>query len=125
MIEVLIYIFSIAMQLAGAVILILKYWTGSSKKQLEEIQTKRTYVEGEILYLGISEPNDQEFIEELWINRLAFIFLAIGYLSGVWGDISNSNKWLTLLMIVLLTIVIVFAGKCFARKKGKPYQKMD
>ncbi len=116
--EKCIYILSIALQLAGAILLIIKYWFGSDKRQLSEIQRKRMKVENTTLLLGENVPNDNEFLEELWLSRIAFIYIACGYLLGIWGDVLNANKWVIAGFIVVVTSILVFTGKIFSKSKS-------
>lgn len=113
-----IYILSIALQLAGAILLIIKYWFGSAKRQLSKIQGKRTRVENSTLILGDNVPNDNEFLEELWLSRIAFIYMAGGYILGIWGNVIDANKWIIAALIVVVTSILVFIGKMISKNKS-------
>lgn len=118
-----IYVISIALQLSGAILLIIKYWFGSAKEQLSRIQNKRTRDVGEgHIILGDSLPSDQEFIEELWISRIAFIYIAAGYIVGIWGSIESTNKNHIALMTILISFILVYIGKVISYLKGKHFQ---
>lgn len=117
--ETCIYIFSTALQLAGAILLIIKYWFVSEKKQLTRIQGKRTRVENETLILGENVPNDSEFLQELWLSRIAFIYIACGYIFDIWANVSNANKWVIAGLIVVATGIFVGLGKLISVVKRK------
>ena len=120
--EKCIYTVSIALQLAGAILLIMKFWSGSAKRQLAEIQKKRTHIENTTLIIGDSGPKDHEFIEELCLNRTAFIYLAAGYIIGIWGNLTDANKWRIALLIIIETSIFVGVGKLISWKWGKAYK---
>ena len=120
--EKCIYTVSIALQLAGAILLIIKFWSGSARRQLAEIQKNRTHVEGTVLIIGDSGPNDHEFIEELCLNRTAFIYLAAGYIVGIWGDLADANKWCIALLIIIEASIFVGVGKLISWVRGKAYK---
>ncbi len=118
-----IYAISIALQLSGAVLLIIKYWFGSSKDQLASIQRKRTHIENETIVIGDTGPSDQEFIEELWICRIAFLYIATGYIVGIWGNIESTNRYCLALLIAFISCILVIAGKVISYSFGKPFHK--
>lgn len=120
--DMCIYTVSIALQLAGAVLLIIKFWSGSAKRQLAKIQDKRTRAENTTLIIGDNTPTDCEFIEELCLSRTAFIYIAVGYIVGIWGDLSNAPKWLIALLIIIETSIFVGVGKIISWKWGKAYK---
>lgn len=122
-IEIFTYILSIALQLAGAVMLIIKYWFGSAKKQLEKIEKSRASVKGEALALANDKPSDKEFVEELCMSRFAFIYIAVGYIVGIWGDISDANKCCIACIIIILAVLLVLLGEWVSYLKCKNINK--
>lgn len=117
------YMISIAFQLSGAILLIIKYWFGSAKDQLTHIQNKRTRDEGGgNIIMGDSLPSDQEFIEELWLSRIAFLYIAVGYMIGIWGNVDNINKCFAAFMILFMSCLFVIIGKVISYSMGKPFQ---
>lgn len=122
--ETWVYMISIAFQLSGAILLIIKYWCSSAKNQLTRIQNKRTHDEGGgVLILGDSLPSNQEFIEELWLSRIAFLYIAVGYIVGIWGNVESTNKYFATLMIIIMSCLLVIAGKGISYLLGKPFQR--
>ena len=121
-IEIVAYIISIAFQLAGAVMLIMKYWSGSVKKQLDEIQKRRTGVEDEAIHLAGFEPSDKEFVEELCMSRFAFIYITVGYIVGIWGNNSDTNKCYIACIIFIIAVSLVLLGERVSCLKGEKYQ---
>ncbi|MGN0680884.1 MAG: hypothetical protein ACI4LY_02615 [Candidatus Fimisoma sp.] len=119
------YIIAISFQLAGALLLIVRYWFKSVEDQLKYIEGKRTHTEGNTLMLGASQPNDSEMVEEIWLNRLAFAYIAVGYLLGIWGDPLSVNRWWITLAVVLLVCILVVIGKRHSEKEASKYAKAE
>ena len=94
------YLGAISFQLAGAVLLLVQYCFKSIESQLKSIAVKRTHLDGSVLYLGETKPNDCELVEEIWSNRLAFLYIALGYFVSIFGDPLDINKLLIALIIV-------------------------
>lgn len=122
--ETWVYMISIAFQLSGSILLIIKYWCSSAKNQLARVQNKRTRDEGGgVLILGDSLPSNQEFIEELWLSRIAFLYIAVGYIVGIWGNLESANKDFVSFMIFMMSCLFVFVGKIISYLMGKAFQR--
>ena len=106
--EVLVYIFSISFQVAGAMILLL--FTLSTKR-LEII--KRFSGTGMILRNGDTGElnyNENEFVNtfrEGYLNKAAITFIAIGYFAGVFGEIGQNNRVLVAFCVITFTTIIL------------------
>lgn len=115
----IVYVLSISLQLAGASLL-----SWSSFKDFGE-QIYRSYSNRERESLPISEDNGKTFdvspqtvreiVTNIFLNRVAFIDLAVGYLIAVWAN-NSSNVWITFFLIIFLTVLIAKAEKYFASK---------
>mgnify|MGYP004455942557 CR=1 FL=1 len=117
------YLGAISFQLAGAVLLLVQYCFKSIESQLKSIAVKRTHLDGSVLYLGETKPNDCELVEEIWSNRLAFLYIALGYFVSIFGDPLDINKLLIALIIAVISSVLVFAGHKFAKWSSRKYHK--
>ena len=114
-----VYVFAISFQLSGAVLLIFQFWGIRIKKGIEENKRNETHVENETLFIGKTQPTPFEYTKNIWLNRFAFILIAIGYLLGVFGSIENYSKWFILLYIALLSTFIVSLFYFISKKLGK------
>ena len=117
------YILAISFQLAGALLLIVRYWFKSVDKQLELLERKRPHANGEELHLGEPQPNDSELVEEIWINRLAFAYIAIGYFLGIWGEPLGANKCVITLGVAIFVVILVVIGKMISTAKEAKFKK--
>lgn len=101
-----IYIISISFQLSGAVLLLIKYSFVNIEKGILEKQKKETHVEGENLIMGSTQPTDSEYAENVWSNRVAFAWIAAGYLLGVWGDIRCEKRIIAFFLVIVASAAI-------------------
>lgn len=120
------YIFAISFQLAGALLLIVRYWFKSVDKQLQSLESRRTHLDlgGEVLNLGETQPSDSEMAEEIWINRLAFAYIAIGYLLGIWGEPRGASKCVITFVVALFVLILVAIGKKISKKESDKFKKV-
>ena len=110
-----IYIVSISFQLSGAVLLLIRYSFKNIEKGMLENKLKETRGDGETLILGKTQPTSIEYTENVWLNRIAFALITLGYLFGVFGD-NNGTKivffaWILILSSAITTIVVLFAHR--------------
>ena len=122
--EYMFYIVAIAFQLSGALLLIIRYWFDSVGRQLKTAEKKRTRVEeGGTLILGETQPSNSDLVREIWLNRVAFLYLAIGYIFSIWGVLGSKSRWMTLLFVLIVTGVLVFGGEFFSTKVSVKYKE--
>lgn len=110
------YIVAISFQLTGALLLIIRYWFSSIKKEIHIAEEKETRVENNMLILGQTQPSPSEIRENIWLNRFAFICLLVGYLIGIWGEPSKTNRWGSFIFIIIFTGILTVSLWLIARK---------
>lgn len=113
-IEGIIYVIAISLQLAGAELLILNYWSKPIEKLKKEEIDKGIHFDGDAVFLGYRPEN--EITKNILLNRWAFIMIAIGYLVGIFGDLHNCSKWIALLGVVLISIVLAWTANSISTK---------
>lgn len=110
-----IYTVALSLQLSGAVLLLLKYTFTNIGKGIKKISEKENRVENGTLFLGRTQPTEEAYRENVWLNRIAFAYIALGYLASIWGDISESPRYIifvwVLIQSVLLTAISYYASK--------------
>ena len=57
-----------------------------------------------------------------WTNRIAFIFLGIGYLLNILGSCTMKKEWALIIVIVLSAIFVVIPTE-YAKRKSKKIEK--
>lgn len=117
-----IYVIAITFQLSGALLLLIKYCFENIEKGIQKNENRENRVEGNMLILGQTQPSASEYRENVWLNRLAFAYIAAGYLIGIWGDLINIKKIVVLVWVVflsaILTCVSFFGAKRLHNNKG-------
>ena len=124
--EVAAYILSLALQVAGAIMLIIKYWGRTQERIIEE------YFPGSNI-IGRDEENNvrlekrkvQKCAQIIYHNRMAFIFIAIGYGLSVFGEASGVCRWRMALYIVLCTIIIILLESVVSVAISKLFYRED
>ena len=110
------YIVSISFQLSGALLLLLRYCFVSIEKELKEIAKREHHVENTTLILGRTQPTPYEYVETVWLNRIAFGFITAGYLIGVWGAVENTKRSSVFLWIVCLSAILTIAALIVSKR---------
>lgn len=111
-----VYIIAITFQLTGAILLLIKYSFVNIEKGIQDNRNKETRIENDFLYLGSTQPTAAEYKENVWLNRIAFAYIAIGYLINVWGAIECGNKIKIFSTIVILSVVFSLLSLFISRK---------
>lgn len=119
------YVLAISLQLAGALLLIIRYSVTPMKTQLRDAHEKASHVDEAEETISIGIPVDSEVIEEIRLNRLAFIYIAVGYLFGIWGESFDVSKWLITGLVILLTVIEVAIGKAHSKRASKKPSHTD
>ena len=124
--EVIAYVLSLAFQVAGAILLIIKYWGRTKERIIEE------YFPGS----NIIEPDDddnvhlekrkvQKCAQTIYHNRMAFVFIAIGYGLSVFGATNGVGPWCLALYVTLSTILIILLEKIVSIVISKILYRQD
>jgi hypothetical protein len=126
-IKMICYIFSISLQIAGALLLI--FFLISTKR---ENIIRNFFGRGIILKNGNTKEiiyNKEAFLEEYrnaYLNKCSFIYIAVGYVLGIFGELKPECKLVAFFMVVLLSMLIMFLSifgskflvKIFIKKSG-------
>ena len=110
--DTLFFVFSIAFQVAGAVILIIKYF-GKTEERI-----KQEYYPGSNIaprdeneYTKLEGKKCMECAQRIYDNRASFSFIALGYILSIFGDASGQCRVCVLMMTITCTIVIILLEK--------------
>lgn len=109
MCPLLVYILAISLQLAGAELLIVNYWRLPLKQLIEIELNKQPHVgeEETILYTG--GESELEISRNILLNRFAFVFIALGYLFGVFGDMQDYCRWFIAFWVLVISVMITLS----------------
>ncbi|RHT19036.1 hypothetical protein [Clostridium sp. AM33-3] len=108
-INTLVYIGAISLQVTGALLLLL--FSVSTKR----VDVIRKFGDGGIITydketkeLNYKEEAFKEAYRTSYLNKISFFYIGVGYLLGVFGEIGNSNKWITAGAIFTFSIILLF-----------------
>lgn len=105
LVRLLIYEFALAFQIAGAVLLLLKYW-GNTKQRIINV-----YYPG--AGIASNDDNDNAVLDvsrvrecamEIYSSRMAFIYIVIGYALSIFGEKGVASS------VIVLVVVSVASG---------------
>lgn len=117
------YILAISLQLAGALILICHYMRNTEKQIKDSYFCQDAIVETENGKVKLRKEKVRIKAAEIYINRFAFGYIAIGYFFGIFGDIEDRNRGLIVFLIAIMTILLMAIGlRCQRRMANKKFQ---
>jgi Na+/melibiose symporter-like transporter len=124
---------SLVFQLSGAILLILNYFTN----------TKRNITCQYFSFEGLVKPLDKNMdkigildtarlasiLQNIFLNRAAFIYLVVGYAVTILGNNESNNKYLLALIVIIISIIMsIITYKIIeglANKKSKSTKYTD
>lgn len=120
-----VYVITIALQLSAGIILLI----GNTQTDKESIVYKYgTFHRAIYVKEDGTLENDSELKEvayTVWMNKLAFIFLIVGYLFNVFAYDEGNNKGISFFIIALLSLIIVLGANKFAKIKASKYGNVN
>lgn len=109
--EQLIYLISLALQVSGALILIVFCWGNTDHIVLNTIYPANSSVHREDDNTVIIDKEKLfKAHKTVLLNRNAFVYIATGYLISLFGSSAGVNPWTGLAIVLASCIVLVVAG---------------
>ena len=106
--ELFVQLLALSFQLGGAILLIVRYWTVSLRKQLQKKKAMDVHVEQTAIVCPTQ--SDEDYCRHIWMNRISFVYIAVGYMLSVFGDIENDCPCLTLLLVIVIAAFLMLIG---------------
>lgn len=103
--NIFLYIISIALQVSGALLLMIFSISTKREKIIKKFINKDIVTE-EGNSISYNKEELKETFRVAYLNRFSFGYIAFGYLISVFGE-TNNNKWLLILYITLSTIIFM------------------
>lgn len=125
--EIFMYFFTITLQLSGGIILLINnivmspvklgeaYCKGSTELEFEEEK-------GEV---KVEPARLEGILKEIYLNRIAFIYLILGYALSVFGDFNNFNVWVAVFVIIAFSLIISYISYKVVSKVAVENAKKD
>lgn len=121
-----IYLLSLALQVSGALILIIFCWGNTERRVLNTIFSANANVHREDDdTVIISREKLVEAHKNVLLNRTAFILIAIGYLISLFGSNDGICAWMGLIKVLISSAILVAIGVMTVRFIAKACNKKD
>lgn len=104
------YILAIAFQLAGALLLIFHYMKNPEEQIKKSYFSQDAIVEAENGKVKLRKEKVRIKAAEIYINRIAFIYIALGYFLGIFGDVQNASRLQIAFLTAMVTILLIAIG---------------
>lgn len=126
LVEVLVYSLSLSFQVAGAVLLIIKYWGKTKDRIVDEYFPGSNIIErDEEDNIKLEKEKVQVCARNIYDNRMAFVFIAIGYILSIFGSMNSISKIYILILVILFTVIIIVIEKKISMEISKRYYIED
>lgn len=111
-----IYVLAISLQVSGAIILLFRFWGNiKDKVLLEYCDTKNDLGHKEKDGTFYLDHNDlKDVAKKIYMNRISFIYIILGYAMGIWGQVSTDKKMLIMIFVGMITFVCILVGNLFS-----------
>lgn len=120
MLEVIIYMFSLAFQLSAGILLLI----GNTSTKKESVVQKYYEAHRPIFVEESGELNNYEELISVakvaWVNKFAFIYLIVGYLINIFGE-PPIKKGVAFVIIAILCTIFTVIAYTVAKMKSKIY----
>ena len=122
----LIYLFSLSLQVSGALILIMFCWGNTERRVLNTIFSANANVHREDDdTVIISREKLIRVHKNVLLNRTAFILIAIGYLLSLFGTNEGVCAWTGLMIVLVASAILVGIGVVTVRLIAKVCNRKD
>lgn len=105
---VVLYIIAISFQLSGALLLVI-YSTSTKRASVIKRFAGNSFISRDGNTKEISYDKDEliKSFKDAWLNKIAFLLIASGYIFGIFGEIGEINKILISIFIIISTVLVM------------------
>ena len=122
----IIYLLSLALQVSGALILIFYYYGNTERRILNAIYLANSEVHRKEDNTVIVEKNKLvKAHKEIILNRIAFIFIGIGYLASLFGSNEGICPWIGLMILVIASLALMAISIWMAKLIATAHNRQD
>lgn len=125
-----IYIISISLQIAGALMLIIFSLSTKRKKLIRAFAKSHMIVrDGKTKELSYNHEAFIDTCRSVYFAKVSVVFIAAGYILGVFSDIGKGNRWIAAGLIAAITIGLILITKAvvegFVKQEDKPITNVE
>lgn len=103
----MLYIAAISFQLAGALLLICHYMRNTENQIKESYFSQDAIIEVDNGKVTLRKEKIRIKAAEIYVNRISFIYIAIGYIIGIFGDIQKMKQVFVVVAVGIMTVGIL------------------
>ena len=104
----ILYIFSIAFQVAGAVLLMFLSLSTNRRKVINRFINKNMiFSDGNTKKLTYDKDEFKNIFKQSYLANFSFLYIIVGYILGIFGNTEGFNNWLILIFVVIVTIILI------------------
>lgn len=124
MLEVMIYVISLAFQLSAGILLLIGNTSTKKEKIIQKYceAHRPIYVNKHGVLKNYEEFKSVAMVS--WINKFAFLYLIIGYLVSIFGE-GPDNKGMAFVIVSILCAIFTAVAYAISKIKIKKYGKVD
>ncbi len=124
-IKIVLFILALSFQISGAILLIIKYWGKTRQRIINEYYPGTGIASNDGENNAVLDANRvRECATGIYANRMAFVFIAIGYALSIFGEKGNAGNIVVLFSTaVTTTILVIIEGKASKLIAKKLYQE--
>lgn len=112
-----IYAFSISLQVAGAVMIMIFAISTNRKVIIRSFASNNVIFEdGDTHKLKYNRDAFISMYRTAYYSKVSVIYIALGYGLGIFGDMAQANCWVVLFIVVLLTTALIILTRCVVGK---------
>lgn len=108
--ELFFYIFSISLQLAGALLLMIFSFSTKREKVIKRFCNKDIINQDENMEISYNEEEFKNTFKIAYLSKFSFCYIALGYIIGVLGTRELASKFTTILEIIICTILLMLCA---------------
>lgn len=116
----LIYIVAASLQVSGAILLLVYNFSVKRESIIKTFANDKGYILRDGIRIDYDKDRLKEVFKIAYINKISFIYIIIGYVLGVFGEIGeNTYKLIIVLGIIVFALIWTFIGIMIAEQKLK------
>lgn len=104
----IIYVLSIAFQIAGAVLLLFLSLPTNRGKVINRFRNAdMIFRDGNTKNLTYDKDEFKNIFKQSYLAIFSFLYIIAGYILGIFGNMEDCNKWIILIYIIVATIILI------------------
>lgn len=103
----IIYILSIALQVAGALLLMIFALSTKRGNIIRRFVARNLIVRDSDEKLKYDVAEFKNSFKTAWLSRFSFGYIAVGYLAGIYGELGENRSIVTMFLIAVATMALM------------------